>query len=506
MNRDILNNLLNSDNAKLIKEHLSYTNQDYDAILSEMIELILSGKLTTEWNNISETDIFFIFMSLLAAHKDILNYMIDYKTLEAYMTTAKERQSVIRIANSFGYKIKGVGTAASKFKVKEPDSTGITDVGDFLNSNQFNSDSDWVYINTDGLNSYDKDTGEVYLFQGLTKTIQEQTDNVSSINKTLIIAETSPAFYNNAIKSISMLKVVVGDDISSNEFKEVKSVLGTVIDPEDSSTYIFEVGTDTLGAYYIKFPQNFHDIYTTSKTITITLLESEAERTQPLTMDKTVTITDSQTGLSLELSPTGTEFYKGQFEPTVEEIKEGFKTFYRSGSSLITLDDFYYYLKNESNYSGRIDKIHIYDKYLSTTLGRFESSEEPVGINDNELRVVLRGNNIDDNIMESIKRELSDKTLSSIDIKISSAQPLEITDVTIGDNTDTITKEFKELISSLKIGESISIDDIREHFIKRDLISFRDEVSLKVDDTLYSSTNTNQNISVKLDELLIINE
>ena len=53
----------------------------------------------------------------MAAHTDILNYMIDYRILENYMSTAKERASLVRIANSVGYKIRSFRPAYATFKV-----------------------------------------------------------------------------------------------------------------------------------------------------------------------------------------------------------------------------------------------------------------------------------------------------------------------------------------------------------------------------------------------------
>ena len=91
-----------------IYKHLSYTSQDYESILGDIISLFRSQDLNTEWDNLSEADPIFILMHLLAAHKDILNYMLDYRVLETYALTARERASLIRLARSVGYKIPGL--------------------------------------------------------------------------------------------------------------------------------------------------------------------------------------------------------------------------------------------------------------------------------------------------------------------------------------------------------------------------------------------------------------
>ena len=84
--------------------------------MGELIELM--PQLSSNWNNISEADIIFIMLSLMSAHKDILNYMLDYRILESYMSTAKERASLVRIANSFGYKIPSYKAAKANLMLQ----------------------------------------------------------------------------------------------------------------------------------------------------------------------------------------------------------------------------------------------------------------------------------------------------------------------------------------------------------------------------------------------------
>ena len=103
-----------------IKNGLSYTSLTYEEMLQDMLGLFIGeNAITTRWNNLSETDIITILMSIFAAHRDMQNYMIDYRTLENYMTTAKEFSSIVRIAKSHGYKIPL--HKASRIRLKLPE-------------------------------------------------------------------------------------------------------------------------------------------------------------------------------------------------------------------------------------------------------------------------------------------------------------------------------------------------------------------------------------------------
>ena len=66
---------------------LSYTSRDYESIMADMIKLLRNGEIyKKEGFNLSEADPMFIELSLMAAHTDILNYMLDYRILENYIT------------------------------------------------------------------------------------------------------------------------------------------------------------------------------------------------------------------------------------------------------------------------------------------------------------------------------------------------------------------------------------------------------------------------------------
>ena len=100
-----------------IYKNLSYTNQDFESIMLQMIDIVENNSSENKWNNLTEADPITMLLAIVAAHTDILNYMTDYRILETYMSTARERESMIRIANSFGYKIPGYSASRILYKI-----------------------------------------------------------------------------------------------------------------------------------------------------------------------------------------------------------------------------------------------------------------------------------------------------------------------------------------------------------------------------------------------------
>jgi hypothetical protein len=85
---------------------LDYTSRDYKAIRSMLVGL--SKGLLPEWQTVGETgDFGTLLLELYAYSGDVTNYYIDRVASEAFLGTAIRRQSVMYIADMFGYTALG---------------------------------------------------------------------------------------------------------------------------------------------------------------------------------------------------------------------------------------------------------------------------------------------------------------------------------------------------------------------------------------------------------------
>ena len=81
---------------------LDYTSRDYKAIRSMLVGL--AKGLLPEWQTVGETgDFGTLLLELYAYSGDVTNYYIDRVASEAFLGTAIRRQSVMYIADMFGY-------------------------------------------------------------------------------------------------------------------------------------------------------------------------------------------------------------------------------------------------------------------------------------------------------------------------------------------------------------------------------------------------------------------
>ena len=253
---------------------LSYTSRDYESIMRDLINILKSDDTlkVKNWDNLSEADPLFIILSLMAAHTDILNYMIDYRILENYMSTAKERASLVRIANSVGYKIRSFRPAYATFKItalSTPATLKLEPLG-----NQFidGSGVGWVYAGpTRELTAEDLTNGTYLGFvQGAIATLDIQPSAIS--NRTHIISNMQVAIGSNIDNTITSRLKITGTT-GEEEWTEVESVLG-------KTGRVYELNVDPLGTTYIRFPSDFDPTKYADSPMTLTYLVTNGFETQ----------------------------------------------------------------------------------------------------------------------------------------------------------------------------------------------------------------------------------
>jgi len=350
----------------IIYERLSYTNQDYNSIITELIELMSSGSLNTNWNNVSEADIIFIMLSLMAAHKDILNYMVDYRTLEGYMSTAKERSSLVRIANSFGYNIPSYKASKATLRVESPSENEPYNLPSFQRIVDANS-IDWTYVGDSKEISVD-DTIDVY--QGIPSTVTFSFANIDDQTKTHIISNQSIAIGNNA-NTQGLSKIVVSkegeDDII---FREVENIYTYVGD----DTLIYHLGVDSQNIVFIKFLGTLNKADYTGYSGTffhiltqgpnIKSIGNSSTILEPVAGGEAVTVNFSQ-----PTDPSGFDFVLGSRPFTAPEIREGFRQYYAGINTLVTLDDYKSFILNKQKALLNVSKCLVLDSQTSTLPG-----------------------------------------------------------------------------------------------------------------------------------------
>jgi uncharacterized phage protein gp47/JayE len=94
---------------------IDYMARDYDSFKKKMIELI--PEKLPDWTDRSEADFGIVLLELFAHMADTLSYYQDRIANESFLTTAKERRSVIQHLRLIGYRLSTAAPAAASLTV-----------------------------------------------------------------------------------------------------------------------------------------------------------------------------------------------------------------------------------------------------------------------------------------------------------------------------------------------------------------------------------------------------
>ena len=88
------------------KINFNYLNRDYDT-LKEDLQGFVKLYYPDQYNDFSESSVGMMLLELNAYVGDILSYHVDQSFNEMFLTSAQNRDSVMRIATNLGYKTRG---------------------------------------------------------------------------------------------------------------------------------------------------------------------------------------------------------------------------------------------------------------------------------------------------------------------------------------------------------------------------------------------------------------
>ena len=136
--------------------NLSPTKKDFVQIWNELLDV--AGKLSERWDPTStnESDPGIVLLKALTGIADKLNYNIDKNTLEAFMPTAAQEDSMRKLCEMLGYNIKYYQSAQTKVTFKYHNTDPSVDELNALEQGLFipkftvvtNSDQDISYFTT----------------------------------------------------------------------------------------------------------------------------------------------------------------------------------------------------------------------------------------------------------------------------------------------------------------------------------------------------------------------
>ena len=239
---------------------LSATKKDFYQIWNELLDI--ASKLSYRWDpqNTNESDPGIVLLKVLTAVADKLNYNIDVNSLEAYMPSAAQEESMRKLTEMLGYNMKYYQSAVTKVRFSYLLNTGdnmIPAIGlelpRFTNVKDLDDTVNYVTLEPCTL-SPEVPVGTVNCIEGELVECESDDDNIISVlqlddNNRYYLPELSIAengiFVNNIM-----------NERLSQDWDKVDNLNAQIL-----GTHCFKFGFDSKeNRPYIQFPDDIANI------------------------------------------------------------------------------------------------------------------------------------------------------------------------------------------------------------------------------------------------------
>lgn len=175
-------------NKELNEVNLSPTKKDYYQLWNELMEL--ADKISDRWSPAStnESDPGIVLLKSLTAVADKLNYNIDKNTLEAFMPSATQEDSMRKLTEMMGYSMKYYQSAICKVSIayKSSNDKSIETFGEGIFFPKFtnlkNEEEDINYVTLEDFRlQKGSDSREVLAIEGELIECESDNDNIISM-------------------------------------------------------------------------------------------------------------------------------------------------------------------------------------------------------------------------------------------------------------------------------------------------------------------------------------
>jgi hypothetical protein len=80
------------------RAQLTYSSKDYASIRQELLDRV--PQLTDRWTDFNASDLGVVLLELFCGIGDMLAYYLDAQAVEAFLPTARQRQSILNLCKS----------------------------------------------------------------------------------------------------------------------------------------------------------------------------------------------------------------------------------------------------------------------------------------------------------------------------------------------------------------------------------------------------------------------
>lgn len=243
--------------------NLSASKKDFYQLWGELLDI--AKKLSDRWDPTStnESDPGIVLLKVLTAISDKLNYNIDKNILEAFMPSAAQRESMMKLCSMMGYTMKYYTSARTTVEftyvgdgnnLDDPVSLPVEGLTIPRFTNIFNTDKTINYVTLDNVTlTSDTPRGSTPCIEGQLVECENNNNNIITINELddnfrYYLPESSIAENGIFVYNISS----DGINITEKEWVQTKN-----LNTETLNTRCYQFGFDSSQQRpYIEFPED----------------------------------------------------------------------------------------------------------------------------------------------------------------------------------------------------------------------------------------------------------
>ena len=332
---------------------LSPTKKDFVQIWNELLEV--AGNLSERWDPTStnESDPGIVILKALAGIADKLNYNIDKNTLEAFMPTAAQEDSMRKLCGMLGYNIKYYQSAKTKISIKyhnsDPSAEEAELLADGLLLPKFsvitNNDQDIsyvtlnpkpIYITAESPTITDLECieGQIVKCEGVNDNNIITANQISEDNR-FYLPETQIAengiFVYNIYDGSPLGEEGVLDD--GTPWEKVDN-----LNVEVQGSRVYKFGYDSYeGRPYIEFPDDYSELFNDGIFIYYTRTSGAAGNISPKTLTRLETPSTGGWDKVATESISVENAFSANNGCNIESIKQAYNNFKKTVGTFDTL-------------------------------------------------------------------------------------------------------------------------------------------------------------------------
>lgn len=238
---------------------LSANKKDFIQIWQELLEVSRKLSERIDPTQTNESDPLIVLLKVLTAIADKLNYTIDANTLEAFMPSAAQWESMKKLTDMLGYNMKYYRSATTNVKIayqsaNHDEIPGVVLIDRYSNIKNIDDTINYVTVNEAYISS-DVPTVTVECIEGELVECESDNDNII----TMLLIDDNNRYYlpEQMIAENGVFITNISDGTESTERWERVENLNT----QPSGAHVFKFGFDASeNLPYIQFPKDISTI------------------------------------------------------------------------------------------------------------------------------------------------------------------------------------------------------------------------------------------------------